>query len=1022
MSDTIDGDLDATHTASEQNEVFTEADAFDAFDGLNKAERKAAELIERSGFFAVDWYQLQRGQEFSTAHEAIADFVLDGAELGLAPHPLFVHSWITRDLAGRRRPLDVLVEYLENPDVARRTSTHPLFDASAFPGHVRNAANPLATFLATSTPDTPLPYDADRLGLPEGLTLRLVEEAATAALVEWTMREEHLPGLLPDPGVPLAVDSLPALTAEAKATFVVVLEESPNDFRQVYEHIAGPRAVQRFGAWEMLVLDPYRVEDAEAVVGHIASRDPRVRYLATNARTRSGAVSESVSEMTGTAVFFTRPGLVWEEAFTRSALAAIASGEPAIRSVDQDGVPLFSRLRDAILPGTVVSTEALRQATIDPELREAAGVDLVYRVMEGEELPSFLEGENIAVVEAGEFPVPALQSPLEHALVLDRWHAEESAPVEPGTAGLVVLGLTPRGFERVAVTAATFEPEQDELEVLVLAESTEWSDALLFSALTLAARNTTVVDGSTNRAVLLNCAIRSATASTLVITHPDYSLEDGEADWSNVIAEVETTGTVTHPLVLDDHESIVDAGSFYPGGAAEPAPLLAGRARHSVQIDVRTPVPTSGFPLVARTADIRRAGGFSPLLGDLWLAEDLIRRMPTGSVELRTDVVARTGGRPALPHVDRTRALAYFRERRGGARGTGAAEELFDAWDVTPLDTGTVAWADTSHSDAWGAQTWIDGRVQVSERGESRTWLILPRRTGTDVHGPAGALDFAESLAAALRAQGQKAVVQDPRSTGWTARADVVVDLDGTVGQPLPTGATTVLWATDNMDRVDIRRARGFDLAYAAAPLWAEKVSALESLDVKPLLLCTDPQVFPFDAGSPFSRTSRVVNVGERKPWRQVSVHGTLQNLAAARFLTVYGSGWTGHVPPQFIAPGPETAEDLLDIYRSAFYVTVDHRPELRDLGFVSSQVFDVLSAGGHLLMDDVHGIDELFGGQVARYRNRVELGWAYGLEWVCYYPTPEGQARLAAEIAERHSFAARAKTLVEDVRALPRL
>lgn len=46
--------------------------------------------------------------------------------------------------------------------------------------------------------------------------------------------------------------------------------------------------------------------------------------------------------------------------------------------------------------------------------------------------------------------------------------------------------------------------------------------------------------------------------------------------------------------------------------------------------------------------------------------------------------------------------------------------------------------------------------------------------------------------------------------------------------------------------------------------------------------------------------------------------------------------------------------------YRSAVWALNDHWSDMRDRGFVSNRVFDVLASGGRLLTDEVEGLDEI--------------------------------------------------------------
>ena len=66
--------------------------------------------------------------------------------------------------------------------------------------------------------------------------------------------------------------------------------------------------------------------------------------------------------------------------------------------------------------------------------------------------------------------------------------------------------------------------------------------------------------------------------------------------------------------------------------------------------------------------------------------------------------------------------------------------------------------------------------------------------------------------------------------------------------------------------------------------------------------------------------------------------------------------------------------EDLPIVYASAGVVLNDHWTTIREYGFVSNRIFDVLACGTPVISDHLPDITDLFGDAVATYRRTEEL------------------------------------------------
>ena len=105
--------------------------------------------------------------------------------------------------------------------------------------------------------------------------------------------------------------------------------------------------------------------------------------------------------------------------------------------------------------------------------------------------------------------------------------------------------------------------------------------------------------------------------------------------------------------------------------------------------------------------------------------------------------------------------------------------------------------------------------------------------------------------------------------------------------------------------------------------------------------------------------------------------------------------------------------------YRAAGVVLNDHWDTMRDYGFISNRVFDVLACGGRLVSDEVPGLEELFGGMVRVYRDPA------GLSEAVQSLLEEGRANqaerdaFARRVGHEHGFPARAAEIERVIRHL---
>jgi spore maturation protein CgeB len=191
-------------------------------------------------------------------------------------------------------------------------------------------------------------------------------------------------------------------------------------------------------------------------------------------------------------------------------------------------------------------------------------------------------------------------------------------------------------------------------------------------------------------------------------------------------------------------------------------------------------------------------------------------------------------------------------------------------------------------------------------------------------------------------------------------------------------------------------------------------MAAITSVPVKAMHQATDPERFRPDPTGPHHELLLVAN--SRARHRPI-----VDDLAGmTRDFAVYGSKWTRQlIDLRYVRGTYIPNHELRRYYSSADIVLNDHWADMRDGGFFSNRLYDALACGAFVISDDVPGIDREFEGSVVTYRTREHLHDLIER----YLADPAERTRLGELgrriVVERHTFAHRVRTFVEDAERL---
>lgn len=96
--------------------------------------------------------------------------------------------------------------------------------------------------------------------------------------------------------------------------------------------------------------------------------------------------------------------------------------------------------------------------------------------------------------------------------------------------------------------------------------------------------------------------------------------------------------------------------------------------------------------------------------------------------------------------------------------------------------------------------------------------------------------------------------------------------------------------------------------------------------------------------------------------------------IESGYYVAVYGYNWEGIVPYEMYRGNYIENKDLNRYYSSAKIVLNDHRPDMKNFGFINNRIYDATAAGAMVISDYMPEIQQVYGDSVPMYKNKEEL------------------------------------------------
>lgn len=999
--------------------------------------RRRTERLIRLGIIDTALYAAQLGISEIDENAAAAHYVALGHDLGYTLNVLIDPFVAERDLPRTGRPS--IYDYFNGTSWQTKTSDvwSSVDYVTQHPDSLSHPAGPIGHLWdrVRKDPATTLTVNVDG-----GRTTTWAEiyPVLFAATTEWAtiQRRREARGMRPRLPHPESLAAAAGVTRGARVSIIMPVWNRGGGLRRAVESVLA----QAWEDWELLIVDDGSWDDTLAVAELLVERDDRIHLIRRDHSGVCAARNAGIAEATGEYIAFLDSDNTWLPTFLRDMVTSMTGDglEAAYASIEvDDGESIRYRYgdqdRESLLLGNSIDLNTLivrrdlveSVGAFDLSLRRAVDYDLILKIAEvstivhvptlGARYDNSDEStDRISTSEARGWNTAV------------RMRHADSEPSNLSTEATVVALIQAQDPTLGAKLEALSELCTVEREIVIVGvgmKPDEWRRVRAFTHFHPEVAARIHQDGEAF-AYVVNLELRRSRSSVLAVIDPRSVF-----DVSSVTALIEEVHSARSdaaiPVTLSTDGTVESAGTAFIGRQMRPAPLLVNHPAEDIhRLEGRVAIDgLSGRTFAMDRATLQDIGGLDPLLFNEHELAGLSGSLAEKKLAVRTDII----------FTQVTSARAFTATDPGGTAATLRAKQppLADAGADSvygPLGMRVMHWRQTDENlsedfprtdpaESMKLQPIVTrDRRDVSIGGRTLPRLRWAIKTASPA-GPAGETwgdtHFGRSLAVALESLGQEASVDareaQRRETDYLD--DVVIHLRGLDEFVPSASALSYLWVISHPDMVTRAEAQRFDRIFAASLSWSAQQSERWGLPVEALLQCTDPERFhPGEAETSSSKRGPLF-VGNSRGIPRPTV---MESVRAGLPLELYGGDWERFVPEAAISGERVDNTELGHLYSSASVVLNDHWADMQREGFISNRLFDVVAAGGRAFSDNVPGIDQIFDGAVQTYDTVSEIVPFLESDLDERFPDADALAGVSRRIREEHSFAARARILLD--------
>ena len=274
---------------------------------------------------------------------------------------------------------------------------------------------------------------------------------------------------------------------------------------------------------------------------------------------------------------------------------------------------------------------------------------------------------------------------------------------------------------------------------------------------------------------------------------------------------------------------------------------------------------------------------------------------------------------------------------------------------------------------------------------------------------------FALALKKSFEKHGFNVIIQERED--WydsNVKPDINIVLRGLIEYKPNRDEINVMWNISHPDLVTDEEYESYDICFISSEKYANELNDKLNTPIKPLLQCTDPDVFYFSKQDDIAEDVLFVGI-TRGVYREI-----IKDMMKTDFdVSIYGTGWEQYVNEKYIKGQFIPNEKVHEYYSSCKILLNDHWEDMRDLDFPSNRLFDALACGTFVISDKIPSAETLFEGNVITYENAEDLN-----EKIKYYLSHDEERRMIAEkgkeiVLKNHTFDNRVDTIIDSLKNL---
>ena len=228
---------------------------------------------------------------------------------------------------------------------------------------------------------------------------------------------------------------------------------------------------------------------------------------------------------------------------------------------------------------------------------------------------------------------------------------------------------------------------------------------------------------------------------------------------------------------------------------------------------------------------------------------------------------------------------------------------------------------------------------------------------------------FALALKKSFEKKGFKVVIHECEYWSDEDDEDIALVLRGKLRYHPNEKHVNVMWNISHPEDVSTEEYNAYDIVFISSLSYASTLDKKLDTVVKPLLQCTDPDVFYPKYNEDYKED--ILFVGKtRSVYRQI----VKDMFKTGHDFSLYGGGWERFIDKKYIK-GEFIPNDILNQYYSSCKILLnDHWDYMRDLDFPSNRLFDALACGTFVISDKIDSAKDLFENTVVTYEDADDL------------------------------------------------